>query len=81
MRGKFLESFKMSFFEYKRLWKQSGMVLIVALLLLLIPIGSKSYLSVENVMRPFILISIIIVFALTTVLTLINAFQKAREDK
>ena len=62
MRGKFLESFKMSFFEYKRLWKQSGMVLIVALLLLLIPIGSKSYLSVENVMRPFILISIIIVF-------------------
>ncbi len=71
----------MSFVEYKRLWKQSGMVLMVALLLLLIPIGSKSYLSVENVMRPVILISIVIVFALTTVLTLINAFQKAREDK
>lgn len=44
-----------AFFEYRSLWKQAGVVLILA--------------------------AILIVFALVMALTLINAFQKAREEQ
>lgn len=70
-----------AFFEYKGLWKQAGVVLILAAILLILPIGSKTYIGLEVVIRPFILAAVLIVFALTMALTLINAFQKAREEQ
>lgn len=70
-----------AFFEYKGLWKQAGVVLILGAILLILPIGSKTYIGLEVVIRPFILATISIVFALVTTLTLINALQKAKEEQ
>lgn len=70
-----------AFFEYRSLWKQVGVVLILAAILLILPIGSKTYIGLEVVIRPFILAAVLIVFALVMALTLINAFQKAREEQ
>lgn len=70
-----------AFFEYRSLWKQAGVVLILAAILLILPIGSKTYIGLEVVIRPFILAAVLIVFALVMALTLINAFQKAREEQ
>lgn len=76
-----LKKLSEAFFEYKGLWKQAGIVLILAVILLILPIGSKTYISLEVVIRPFILAAVSIVFALVTTLTLINALQKAREEQ
>ncbi|KXN76504.1 hypothetical protein [Lactobacillus johnsonii] len=70
-----------AFFEYKSLWKQAGVVLILAAILLILPVGSKTYSGVEAIIRPFILAAVSIVFALVTTLTLINALQKAKEEQ
>lgn len=76
-----LKKLSEAFFEYKGLWKQAGVVLILAVILLILPIGSKTYIGLELVIRPFILAAVSIVFALVTTLTLINALQKAREEQ
>ena len=47
-----------AFFEYKGLWKQAGVVLILGAILLILPIGSKTYIGLEVVIRPFILAAI-----------------------
>lgn len=76
-----LKKLSEAFFEYKGLWKQAGVVLILGAILLILPIGSKTYIGLEVVIRPFILAAISIVFALVTTLTLINALQKAKEEQ